>query len=173
MMFEPTCRPETPYNPADRLFPIVRCMSCYCEAVGANEDYRGDTAIAAWNRRASPPSPAPAESGAVAWMYQSQYDGRVELFPNNALWREHGYAQRHPDAVPLYTSDELTALTAKVALLTEALKPFGTLGQYLLDQGFTSKPDHAGMYGFDRIDLTYGDFRQAARALSEPDKEGT
>ena len=51
MMFEPTCRPETPYNPADRLFPIVRCMTCYAEAAGDNEDYRGGTAIARWNRR--------------------------------------------------------------------------------------------------------------------------
>jgi hypothetical protein len=51
MMLAPTCRPETPYNPADRLFPIVRCMACYCEVAGANEDYRGTTAIAAWNHR--------------------------------------------------------------------------------------------------------------------------
>jgi hypothetical protein len=51
MMLGPTCRPETSYNPADRLFPIVRCMACYCEVAGANEDYRGTTAIAAWNRR--------------------------------------------------------------------------------------------------------------------------
>lgn len=52
MMFEPTCRKETPYNPADRLFPIVRCQ-CGAEAIGKDEDYRGATAIAAWNTRAS------------------------------------------------------------------------------------------------------------------------
>jgi len=57
MMFEPTCRPETPYNPADRLYPIVRCMSCYCEVAGSNEDYSGITAITAWNRRTSKEAP--------------------------------------------------------------------------------------------------------------------
>ena len=54
MMFAPTCRPETPYNPADRLFPIVRCIRCRAEVAGKNEDYSGRTAIDAWNRRASP-----------------------------------------------------------------------------------------------------------------------
>jgi len=52
MMLGPTCRPETPYNPADRLFPIVRCGSCCAEVSGSNEDYRGKSAIEAWNRRA-------------------------------------------------------------------------------------------------------------------------
>jgi hypothetical protein len=51
-LFGPTCRPETPYNPADRLYPIVRCGSCLGEATGKNEDYLGSSAIAAWNRRA-------------------------------------------------------------------------------------------------------------------------
>jgi hypothetical protein len=52
-VFPPTCRPETPYNPADRLFPIVRCMNCYTEVSGANEDYTGKTACARWNTRAA------------------------------------------------------------------------------------------------------------------------
>lgn len=50
MMFEPTCRRDTPYNPADRLFPLVRCQ-CGAEAIGKDEDYRGATAVAAWNTR--------------------------------------------------------------------------------------------------------------------------
>lgn len=50
----PTCRLKTPYNPADRLYPIVMCRTCHAEIAGANEDYRGGTAIAAWNRRALP-----------------------------------------------------------------------------------------------------------------------
>lgn len=47
----PTCRPETPYKPNDRLFPIVRCVSCFAEVPGENLDYRGATAVAAWNTR--------------------------------------------------------------------------------------------------------------------------
>lgn len=54
-LFKPTCRPETPYNPADRLYPRVTCMHCHADVPGANEDYRGETAITAWNRRALQP----------------------------------------------------------------------------------------------------------------------
>lgn len=63
MMLPPTCKPETPYNPADRLFPIVRCGSCCAEVSGANEDYRGGSAIAAWNRRTPSPQTSPATEG--------------------------------------------------------------------------------------------------------------
>ena len=48
----PTCTRFTPYNPADRAFPIVRCYSCCAEAHGTNWGHV-DTAIAAWNRRAA------------------------------------------------------------------------------------------------------------------------
>lgn len=51
LVCQPTCRPDTPYNPTDRLYPLVRCLECYAEAVGKNEDYRGSSAVEAWNRR--------------------------------------------------------------------------------------------------------------------------
>ncbi len=51
----PTCRPETPYNPSDRLYPIAICVrGCGATVPGENEDYRGGTAVTAWNRRAAP-----------------------------------------------------------------------------------------------------------------------
>lgn len=59
---------------------------------------------------------------------------------------------------------ELTALTAKVALLTEALKPFAELA----DKHHSGFTDDA----FAIPLVTVGHLR-AARALSEPDKEGT
>lgn len=66
MVIGPTCRPETPYNPADRLFPIVRCGSCCAEVSGDNEDYRGKSAIAAWNLRAASNDAEP-----VAWIAEA------------------------------------------------------------------------------------------------------
>ena len=83
MMFEPTCRPETPYNPADRLYPIVRCMSCYAEVTGKNEDYFGKTAIAAWNRR-------PAQT-----YTQDQLDAAVRAERERCARIADGEAERH------------------------------------------------------------------------------
>lgn len=49
----------------------------------------------------------------------------------------------------------------------EALKPFAALGQYLIDTGFTTKPDGADVWGFDGNTLTYGDFRRAAKTYAD------
>jgi hypothetical protein len=49
----------------------------------------------------------------------------------------------------------------------EALKPFAALGQYLIDEDLQTKPDDRPIWGFDRHELTYGDFCRAARALKE------
>lgn len=46
-----TCDKNTPYNPADRAFPIARCGQCGAEAVGKDWG-RPETAASAWNRRA-------------------------------------------------------------------------------------------------------------------------
>jgi len=45
-----TCDKNTPYNPADRAYPVVRC-SCGAEVPGADWG-RPETAVNAWNRRA-------------------------------------------------------------------------------------------------------------------------
>jgi len=46
-----TCDRGTPYNPADRSYPVVRCV---CGAEVAGKDWgEPDTAITAWNRRAA------------------------------------------------------------------------------------------------------------------------
>ena len=47
----PTCTKATPYNASDRAFPVVRCR-CGAEVPGDDWDKSGQTAIAAWNRRA-------------------------------------------------------------------------------------------------------------------------
>ncbi len=52
-MLKPTCKLSTPYNPADRLYPIVSC-DCGAEVAGENEDQKGTSAIEAWNRRTAP-----------------------------------------------------------------------------------------------------------------------
>ena len=56
--FARTCDRHTPYNPADRTYPVVRC-SCGVEVPGANWS-EPETAIATWNKRA-PTAPQGAE----------------------------------------------------------------------------------------------------------------
>ena len=67
-------------------------------------------------------------------------------------------------------ADELTAITAKVALLTEALRPFATFAE-----NNTDDDGWAGTCQRDRIVDWFvpSDFRAARRALSEPDKNET
>jgi hypothetical protein len=50
-MYEPTCNKSTPYNAADRAFPVVRC-ACGVQVNGENWDQSGHSALTAWNRRA-------------------------------------------------------------------------------------------------------------------------
>jgi len=49
-VYERTCNRDSPYDPADRAYPIVRCFGCYAEVPGANWS-SSDTAIEAWNNR--------------------------------------------------------------------------------------------------------------------------
>lgn len=51
MTYPRNCNKNTPYNAADRAFPIVRCMACWAEIAGTDWS-EPRTAIAAWNRRA-------------------------------------------------------------------------------------------------------------------------
>lgn len=49
-----TCNKDSPYDPADRAYPEVRCRDCNASAPG--ENWKGeDTAIKAWNTRATNP----------------------------------------------------------------------------------------------------------------------
>lgn len=61
-----------------------------------------------------------------------------------------------------------TALTAKVALLTEALRPFVREADARANLALGPDIDHWPIGGSA---LTLGDLRAARRALSEPDKE--
>lgn len=47
----PNCTKDTPYDPRDRAYPLVRCAECHCEVTGDNWDKSGKTAIANWNNR--------------------------------------------------------------------------------------------------------------------------
>ena len=56
--FPATCNRDSPYDPADRAYPIVRCQNCYTERPGQNFPTPWNStksAIAAWNRRTVPP----------------------------------------------------------------------------------------------------------------------
>lgn len=54
MAFPPTCGPQDAYDASDRVFPLVRCMTCYAEAPGENfpPGRSASSAVVAWNRRA-------------------------------------------------------------------------------------------------------------------------
>ena len=46
-----TCDKNTPYNPADRAFPVARCGQCGAEALGKDWG-KPETAAEKWNTRA-------------------------------------------------------------------------------------------------------------------------
>lgn len=47
----PTCTEDSKYDPADKAFPSVFCISCFVSVPGRDWDHSGKSAIAAWNRR--------------------------------------------------------------------------------------------------------------------------
>jgi hypothetical protein len=53
-MFPPTCRNGDPYDPLDRAFPSIRCMTCYIDVPGKDWDHSGKSAWEHWNHRHSP-----------------------------------------------------------------------------------------------------------------------
>lgn len=112
-----TCDKDTPYNPADRAYPLVRCYGCGASAEG--DDWTGiDTAINRWNRRA-PAVPVMGE--AVAYLVPCQtMTGDVDMklsFEPSGAFVGHSVGER----VPLYakpaTSITQAELDAKDALL--------------------------------------------------------
>lgn len=63
-----TCNRNTPYNPADRAFPIVRCAKCGAEAIG--DDWESEaTAIEKWNARAALSSHHEDGGRAATWKH--------------------------------------------------------------------------------------------------------
>lgn len=97
------------------------------------------------------------------------------------LERESGdlrYAKQALDretARALKFGKRITALTAKVALLTEALKPFSHAAGGVFTRNFNAS-DVLFLKGATashaESKITAGDLFAALRALSEPDKEG-
>lgn len=77
IVLPPTCHKSTPYDPADCMQPIVRCLTCYAEAPGKPNDGLIDnrstkTAVEAWNTRAAlsampAPKVKPLEWGPMEW----------------------------------------------------------------------------------------------------------
>ena len=110
-MSPPTCRPETPYNPSHRLYPMVRCRDCGALVDGENEDYRGNTAIAAWNRRtriAAEPTMYGALREAEAVLQGTVNAGRDTSMDRHALARVRAAlatATPSPNASPESTED--------------------------------------------------------------------
>lgn len=66
--------------------------------------------------------------------------------------------------IALANPSTVAAMAEELMAAREALKPFAALGQYLIDEDLQTKPDGRAIWGFDRHELTYGDFRRAAKA---------
>lgn len=47
----PTASINDPIKDGGRLYPIVRCLDCYCEVGGNNYDYLAHSAADKWNNR--------------------------------------------------------------------------------------------------------------------------
>jgi hypothetical protein len=79
-----TCEKDTPYDPLDTAFPIVRCGLCFASSPGKN--WSGErTAIDAWNTRTPDPM---LEVMAEALINISEYWNRDqnETAMADALW---------------------------------------------------------------------------------------
>ncbi len=72
MVLPPTCDLDSPYDPNDRAFPIIRCMRCFIDVPGKDFDASGKTAIDHWNRRA----PIPEARNGDGWC-QPNYGGEI------------------------------------------------------------------------------------------------
>lgn len=116
-LLPPTCEPSTPYNPRDRLFPIVRC-SCGASVPGSNEDYREDersSAVVAWNRRALIHEDREPVAWDATWSHST--DRTTRLPAPRGPWRTEeearAFVQRfspafRPECFPLYASSTPT-----------------------------------------------------------------
>lgn len=111
-----TCDKNTPYNPADRAFPVARCGQCGAEALGKDWG-KPETAAEKWNARALLAEQARTEP--VAWVYwhpsDTTHDGPDTL---------------HKKAVSRFTDDTRKAMMAK-GWLFEPLYPASTAAQPL------------------------------------------
>lgn len=76
MVLPPTCDRSTPYNPADRAFPIIRCGGCFTDVPGKDWDNSGNSAVELWNRRK-------ANSELLALVYQYRDDLRHPPAPDS------------------------------------------------------------------------------------------
>ena len=95
------------------------------------------------------------------WSSASRY---VATAGFTAGWQP-GTASVQADFIATCDPDTIRALASELLKLREAVKPFAALGQYILDEDLQTKPDDRAIWGFDRNELTYGDFRRAAKAI--------
>lgn len=89
-----------------------------------------------------------------------------------ALWRdEHTEGKRHSKRVALFTAPPQPS--GEVERMREALEPFAKLGALFLDpDNQATKGDDRPVWGYNSIDLTYGDFRRAFAALNGGESNG-
>ena len=79
MAFPPNCTKDGPYNRGDNAQPIVRCMTCFAEAMGAAWDNTKASVITAWNTRTDTiPSAA----------YVAGLEAALEFYADKGGWNQ-------------------------------------------------------------------------------------
>lgn len=166
------------------------CKDCNAEGPWATDCTETD-AIAAWNRRPLPPQieepevvgyvsehtlgelvaagsgdiySQEIEQDNIALIRLSDHSAIVEGLEKerDELRREAGELVVAQYAISAAEATILS-LTKRLETAEEALKPFAALGQ---KAAWMDKPDDKQAWGFDWVNLTWGDFRRARSALS-------
>ncbi|WP_431861477.1 Lar family restriction alleviation protein [Azospirillum sp.] len=116
----PTCTKATPYDPAHRAFPVVRCGGCGCDVPGKDWDDTRHSAIAAWNRRAvSAPAVAPevAEKALVdCWNGVNEVIATLESTARLAREANHPEQAKYMDARAAELREAVTASRSALSL---------------------------------------------------------
>lgn len=107
MAVPPTCSKNSPYDPADRAFPVAICNGCTASIGGKNWDDSCESAVKVWNTRADQGDEAAAigytDAHGIGWLKKD--DGSA-LGMTQAVVYSRSTA---PFVIPIYAQPRATA----------------------------------------------------------------
>ena len=114
MVLPPNCTKTGDYNPGDNAQPIVRCMTCYAEAMGSPWDYTKESAVAAWNRRTDLSQASVAAALEAAAMKNDNFAAHLQAEAFMFLLRDVSEATRLASEVAKLFKVEANAIRALI-----------------------------------------------------------